>query len=191
MHVIVDKATRAVLHMASEHPGEAPKPEDLMPGFDPATMVLARAPDDYVPVRFEIDKAGVLRDLDAPPPDKPKAETLAEARARRLLSVSRWALSARAEFMPDYELLNAGLGLYDDARTATIKATVQAFRAEYHRVEALINKARSVKEVDAIEPSFPTAPVTPAQLVATTIQQVTSKVAAKTGVTLRPPAKKT
>ncbi len=190
MHVIIDKASQTVLHVAQEHPGEPPKPEDLLPGFDPETMVFARTADSYVPTRFVIDK-GVLRDLDAPPPDKPKAETLAEARARRLLSVSRWALSARAEFMPDHQLLNAGLGLYDDARTATIKATVQAFRAEVHRVEALINKARSVKEVDAIEPAFPTAPVTPAQLVATTIQQVTSKVAAKTGVTLRPPARKT
>ena len=37
-----------------------------------------------------------------------------------------------------------------------IRATTQAFREEYQRLEAAVAKARSFKDLEAITPSYPT-----------------------------------
>jgi hypothetical protein len=66
-------------------------------------------------------------------------------------------LTLRRQLVPDHQLLNAGIGLYDDDRSQSLRDTVQAFRDEYHRLEGLVAKAKSVKELDAIKPAFPTA----------------------------------
>jgi hypothetical protein len=56
--------------------------------------------------------------------------------------------------------MNAGIGLYDEERVQAIRATTQAFREEYQRLEAAVAKAKSVKELEAITPSFPTEMIT-------------------------------
>jgi hypothetical protein len=165
MYLIIDKKSHAILHMSNALPGEDKKPEELLPGFDPKTMVFGRAAQPYVPVRFEI-KDGVVIDLDAPPAatkaaPKAAAETLPQARARRKQEITGMALAGRAALVPDWQMLNAGLGLYDDARVASIKATVNAFRDEVGRLEAAIAAAKSTKELAALMPAFPTALVQP------------------------------
>lgn len=162
MYVIIDKTTQAVLHMSNSWPGEDRKPEDLLPGFDPATMVFGRAPEQYLPMRFVIE-GGVVRDLDAPPPPAAAAkEDLAQLRAKAVERINAQALAMRAQLVPDYQLVNAGLGLYAGPRVASYRATVEAFRNEVVRLEAAIAKARSAKEIDALQPNFPTALVDPA-----------------------------
>jgi hypothetical protein len=163
MYLIVDKASHTILHMSNAYPGEDKQPQDLLPGFDAATMDFGRSPESYIPARFVIE-SGVVRDLDAAVPltappamaAEPAAETLSQARVRKLQGFEAQALSQRATLIPDFQLLNAGLGLYDDARVQALRATVQAFRDEYHRLEAAVAKAASLKELDALQPAFPT-----------------------------------
>lgn len=166
MYVIVDKATQAVLHMSNSYPGEDREPKELMPGFDPATMDFARSPSQALPPRFRIVD-GVVQSLDDAAPALAPAvelrdENLAQARERVRRDLTSQALARRAALVPDYQLLNAGIGLYDEARVASLRATVQAFRDEVARVEGEIAKARTVKALDALQVNFPTALVVPA-----------------------------
>jgi len=158
MYLIVDKKTNAILHMSNSFPGEDKKPEEIFPSFDAATMVFGRAPEEYIPVHFAIEK-GVVKDLDPPPQAPP--ETLEHARWRRLLGFHDQSMTLRRLLIPDHQMLNAGVGLYDDERTQTIRDTVQAFRDEVHRLEAAVAKAGTMKALAAIKPSFPTAVVAP------------------------------
>ena len=159
MYLIIDKKTKAILHMSNSFSGEEKKPEEIFPSFDAATMVFGRAPEQFIPVSFAIEN-GVVKDL-APEPAAAPRETIAQARARTLNEFSEVALGTRRQLIPDHELMNAGLGIYEDDRVQSIRATVQAFRDEYHRVEAVVTKAKSVKELEAIKPSYPTAIATP------------------------------
>jgi hypothetical protein len=164
MYLIIDKTSRTILHMSNSVPNEDKKPQELLPGFDPKTMVFGRSPEQFIPGRFDIED-GVVVDLDPPPAVVPAlAETLEQARARKKQEFTGQALALRASILPDYQLLNAGLGLYDDARANNIRLTVNAFRSEMTRLEALIDKARTVKDVDALVAAFPTTMinVTPA-----------------------------
>jgi hypothetical protein len=155
MYVFVDKKTKAVLHVANASPGDARKPEEIFRGFDPKTMDAGRAPDDFIPVHFDI-RDGIVVNL-----DPPSTETLDQARARKKQEFTSQSLALRSAIAPDYQLLDAGLGLYDDARVATLKATVNAFRDEVNRLEGLIAAAKSVGDLDALTATFPTALVTP------------------------------
>ena len=154
MYLFVDKKTNAVLHVANASPGDERKPEELFRAFDPATMQVGHAPDDFIPARFKIE-AGVVKDLD-PPPTAAPPETLEQAKARKLRKFSTQALALRAQLIPDHQLLNAGLGLDDDDWVQSLRSTVQAFRDEYHRLAAAVAKATSIKELEALQPAFPT-----------------------------------
>lgn len=159
MYLIVDKATQTILHMSNVYPGEDKKPQDLLPGFDEATMAFGRAPEQHIPARFAIED-GVVKNLDPPAAaTAAPAETLDQARERKLREISALGLALRARLIPDHQLLNAGLGLYDDDRVQGLRATVQAFRDEYRRMEAKVARAGSLKEIDDLQPAFPTAPV--------------------------------
>jgi hypothetical protein len=164
MYLIVDKTTKAILHMSNSLPGEEKKPEEIFPTFNPATMDFGRAPDQFVPVKFAIEN-GVVKDL-APAQATP-SENLAQARERVLREITNASLNARNQLIPDFQLLNAGLGIYDAERTQGIKNTVQAFRDEVHRLQQLVADAKSAKQLEAIKPSFPTAiiPAKPASTV--------------------------
>ena len=174
MYLIVDKAKKTILHMSNAYPGEDKKPDDLLPGFDAATMDFGRAPGPFIPVRFAIED-GVVKDLDAPPPAvaavavvaavDPGAnavhETVDQARARKLHEFTAQSLWLRAKLIPDYQVLNAGRGLYDEARVQSLRATVQAFRDEVHRLEKAATKAKTVKALDALQAVFPDALIAP------------------------------
>lgn len=160
MYVFVDKKTQAIRHIANVSPGDERDPAEFFPDYDPATMEVGRAPDGYVPVHFAIKK-GIVVDLEPPP-----AETLAQACDRRKREINAQALTERAALAPDYQLLNAGLGVYDAERAMVLRATVNAFRSEVHRVEAAIDKAKSAKDVDGIVPKFPARLIDSAQALA-------------------------
>jgi len=162
MYLIVDKASHNILHMSNAYPGEDKKPQDLLSSFDAETMDFGRSPGPYIPVRFVIED-GVVKDLDpAPPaPTEAPAETLDQARARTLHDITAQSLAQRAKLIPDHQLLNAGLGLYDAARVNTLRATVQAFRSEVARLEKAAGRAKTVKALEALKPAFPTALVAP------------------------------
>jgi hypothetical protein len=152
MYLIVDKKTNDILHMSNSFPGEERKPEEIFPAFDARTMEFGRAPEQFIPVKFAIHK-GVVKDLD--PPKPPAAESLEESKAKALKAFSDALLAHRREQFPDHQLLNAGLGIYEDDRVASIKEAVQAYRDEYHRLEKEVAKAKSHKDLGALVPAFP------------------------------------
>lgn len=153
MYIIIDKKTKEILHMSNSIPGEEKEPQELLSNFDPKTMEFGRAPEQFIAEKFTI-KNGVVKNIEEETPEPPK-ETLEEARLRKLNSFSRLSLEMRQEILPDYKLQNVALGLYPEAKIVVIRDTVQAFRDEFHRLEAAVGRARSVKAVDAIEAKFP------------------------------------
>jgi hypothetical protein len=155
MYVFIDKKSKALLHVANASPGDEREPSAFFDKYDPQTMEVGRAEDQFVPAKFAIKK-GIVVDLDAPP-----AETLTHARARKLDEIKQLALAQRGAIAPDFQLLNAGLGLYEADRVQQLRDTVNAFRAEADRLEVLIGKAKTVADVDAVQAKFPTALVTP------------------------------
>jgi len=169
MYLIIDKTSRAILHMSNVMPGEDKTPQDLLPGFDEQTMVFGVAAQSFVPARFDIID-GVVVNLDPAPMTaaaEPEPDTLVQLRARKLQQFSGQAMAERQTLLPDFQLLNAGLGIYDDARLQTLRATVNAFRAEMKRLETAISKAKSAQELDALMPAFPTALVQVAKVPST------------------------
>ena len=155
MYVFVDKQTRAVVHVANASDDDDRKPGEIFLGFDPNTMDVGRARDHFIPARFEI-KNGLVVDL-----DPPAAETLDQARARRKQEFTQQALALRSALAPDYQLLNAGLGVYDDARVASLRATVNAFRDEIKRLEDKLASAKTMKDVNNLVPKFPAMLIVP------------------------------
>jgi|GEM_PF-6201753 hypothetical protein len=158
MYIIIDRKSKKILHMCNSRPGEDKQPQELMPDFDPKTMEFGRAPEQYIAEKFVIEN-GVVRNIEdeAVQLAATTKESVAEARERRLRSFSALSLALRKNILPDYKLQNAALGIYDAEETATIRATVEAFRAEYHRLEKELEKARSLKTIEAVEAKFPTA----------------------------------
>src|SRR3954447_10517963 len=102
MNLIVDKKTKAILHMSNSLPGEDKKPEEIFPSYDPATMEFGRAPEQHIPVHFTIEN-GVVKDL--VPAVAAAPETIAQARARVLRGFTDDSISKRAALIPDYQLV--------------------------------------------------------------------------------------
>lgn len=80
---------------------------------------------------------------------------LKEYKKKMIERFSRTAFERRIGLLPDYKLQNASLGIYDQQTMAKIKATIEAFRDEFHRIEGLIKKAKSAKAIDAIKEKYP------------------------------------
>jgi hypothetical protein len=158
--VIRDKKSKAILHMWQSVPGERRKPEELLPDFDSKTMEFGRTDALFVPASFDIEN-GVIKPLEPPAPEveaapAAPAPSLAQVKETTLAELSRLSFELRKKLIPDHELQNAALGVYDEKRTQAIRDTVKAFRDEYKRLEAVLKKARSIKEVQALKPDFPT-----------------------------------
>jgi hypothetical protein len=67
------------------------------------------------------------------------------------------ALEKRRAILPDYKLLNAAIGVYDEETSSQYKATIQAFRDEFYRIKKLIEQARMAKAVEAVSADYPRA----------------------------------
>jgi hypothetical protein len=89
--------------------------------------------------------------------------TLDELKQERIQYFSDRAFELRRPVIPDYKLENAALGIYDPETTANYKATVQAFRDEFYRIKEIIEKAKTVKELETIKENFPKKIVTAVQ----------------------------
>ena len=153
MYVVIDKKTRRITHI-----NHAPFKQELTDErqyyrIDAKTMDMGHADAD--PTCQSESRAA---DGSAEPEAEADSDADLEARKRdRVEHFSRLALQERQRILPDYKLQNASLGIYDERRTANYRATVQAFRDEFHRLEALVHQARSATELQAIEPHFPDA----------------------------------
>lgn len=86
--------------------------------------------------------------------------SVADVKKERIRQFSIMALQLRAAILPDYKLQNAALGIYDVAVVASIRATVEAFRNEFYRLERMVNEAKDLNGIDAIKDNFPKALIT-------------------------------
>ena len=159
MYVIRDKKSKTILHMRQSYPDEHLKPEEVFKGFDPKTMEFGRSETPAVPAWFTIVD-GVIKAEEPPPSEQQEAPaapppSLEQVKAATIAQFSRLAFDERKRLIPDHEMQNAALGVYDEKRTQAIRDTIKAFRDEYHRLEAAVKKARSVREVQSIKPAFP------------------------------------
>jgi len=163
MYVIRNKKTKEILLMLNSVPGEEREPEEIYPDFDPKKMEFGRSDEGAIPASFSIEKGKVVADEPeaaagkgaAREAEAPKLPPFADQKAAALEHLSRLTIERRRELIPDYQLDNAALGLYDEKRSAAIRDTVQAFRDEFHRLESEIEKARSAKALQEIKPNFP------------------------------------
>ncbi len=158
MYLVIDKQSKAILHMSNSFPDEEKAAKDVFPEFDPATMEFGRSPEQYVPTEFTIEN-GVVKDLSPVVAAAEHVESIDQARQRRLAHFSEASFAARRELIPDHELMNAALGIYETDRVHSIRRTVEAFRDEYHRLAAAVGKAGSLSELNAIKAAFPKAVV--------------------------------
>jgi hypothetical protein len=160
MYVVRNKKTKEVIHMANSVPGEELKPEEVFRHFDPKTMEVGRYHEQHLPEHFTIENGVVKESVKAT--RKVKAgksaadQELKELKARKLAEASHRAFTERSKLIPEHELLNAALGIYDEKRTRQIQETVKAFREAYHHFEAALEKAKTKKTVEGLEPDYPT-----------------------------------
>lgn len=77
--------------------------------------------------------------------------TLEELKPSKINYFSDVAFQQRSDIIPDYKLINAGLGIYDEVETASIAETVRKYRAEYYRCKALVETAQTIEELNNIE----------------------------------------
>lgn len=164
MYVIREKKTKKVLHMQPSYPGEDLDPKAVYSAFDPAAMELGRSEEPGIPAWFDI-KNGKVVPLESPEPETkasagPARVTapevpLDEFKARVLAMYSEKSLELRRELVPDYQVQNAALGLYDEKQAKSIRETVKGFRDEFYRIKGIVEKAKSAKDLQSLRPAFP------------------------------------
>lgn len=81
--------------------------------------------------------------------------TLEDVKKERIQYFSDLAFEKRRAIVPDYEMLNAALGIYDEQETAALKEIVRAFREEFYRLKNLIKNAATIEEIESIKDNFP------------------------------------
>jgi hypothetical protein len=157
MYVVRNKKTKAVVHMVNSTPGVDLKPEEVFSAFDAKTMEIGRFSEQYLPSQFTIEDGVVIsQEKERAPGDELAEMGGKELKAYKLAKASRMAFDERQKLVPDHEMMNAALGIYPEERTRQIQATVKAFRDEYKRYEAALERAKSRKDVESMEPKYPT-----------------------------------
>ncbi len=88
-------------------------------------------------------------------------ESLEEIKGEMLEYYSQLAFDKRRELIPDYKLRNAALGVYEPDQTASFRETVNAYRTEFYKIRARIDKADSLTKLKRIRENFPQEIVSP------------------------------
>jgi len=84
----------------------------------------------------------------------PYEPTLNELKTQLKQTYSDMAFEIRSELVPDYKLINAGLGVYSESDILKFKNYITAFRNEYYRLSALIDAATTKEELDLITDNY-------------------------------------
>lgn len=80
---------------------------------------------------------------------------LDEYKRRKIEEFSDLSFVIRRPIIPDYKLANVGMGIYNEAETKNIIATVQAFRDEFYNLKKQIEEAENVETINAIKENYP------------------------------------
>lgn len=183
MHVVRRKETREVLHVDQRTDSEPIDGNLIYEDFDDETMEVGWTDGNHIPFHFNIGADGRITEMslarrvelcveelgpahklrDGEIVAKTSEElvqdgvvTLEEMKSDYLNHLSELAFEERRKIIPDYKLQNAALGVYGAADAANYRETVQTFRSEFKRLQALVMSAESATELEAIEANFPT-----------------------------------
>jgi hypothetical protein len=80
---------------------------------------------------------------------------LTEYKKQTIEEYSMLSFTIRDTIIPEYKLVNSGLGIYDESQTAEIKSTIQAFRDEFQRLQSAVEQAATVQEILTIKENYP------------------------------------
>ena len=84
----------------------------------------------------------------------PYIATIDEVKISQIQYFSNKAFELREIICPEYKLINASLGLYDETETANIKSIVTQFRTEFYRLKTLVEKATTIQEIEMITDNY-------------------------------------
>lgn len=132
-----------------------------LPGSNPGRQIVQNGPGQQFP--GNLNHALLSQSMDArqarPLGDRELYEkeqiSLEEYKARRIEYFSRLSFQKRNEILPEYKVLNAALGIYDEKKTEMIKSTILAFKEEFKRVRDMIDGASTAEVVALAEALFP------------------------------------
>ncbi len=68
---------------------------------------------------------------------------------------SQMSFDIRNEFLPDYKIQNALMGIYGETTEADIIVTIQAFRDEFYNLKNQIEEANNIETIMAIKENYP------------------------------------
>lgn len=85
-------------------------------------------------------------------------EPLEEYKLEKINTVSEMSLKKRQALIPDYKLLNASVGVYEEITKLSLKNTIQEFREEFYRLKYEIEIADSKTKINnlILNANFPT-----------------------------------
>jgi len=80
-----------------------------------------------------------------------KRPTLDDLKESKIQYFSSLSFERREEVLPEYKLVNAGLGIYDEEEVVRIVNIVKKYREEFYRCRAAIENALTIEEVEQVE----------------------------------------
>ena len=80
-----------------------------------------------------------------------KRPTLDDLKESKIQYFSSHSFEQREQVLPEYKLVNAGLGIYDDAEVLRITGIVQKYREEFYRCKLAVEQAETEEELNSIE----------------------------------------
>lgn len=183
MHVIRDKSSHEVIFINYFSSGVSLDGKEIYPEYNADNMEIGWTEKTYIPANFDINDKGEIIELSLEQQiargivnlhstqklekgnivPKSLEEQLAEGiielsmlKNNKIAVFSRQSFELRQQLIPDYQLHNAALGIYDEITKANYQATVAAFRDEFYRLKAAIERANDLATLEAITPNFPT-----------------------------------
>ena len=86
--------------------------------------------------------------------------TLEDAIRMKVDYYSRMSFENRERLIPEYKLVNASLGIYDEAETHKIQNIVISFRNEFYRLKTLCEACTSIEQLDSIHDEYGSITIT-------------------------------
>lgn len=184
MYLIRDRKSKQILFIDYAAQPAPTTGEAVYQGFDSTTMEIGWTDKTHIPAYCDIDATGRIVELNLDEAarrgwhrlgatqklvngkivTKNEEELINEGlidleliKTQTIEACSKAALDLRTKLIPDYKLQNAAMGVYEEDRLPAYRATIQAFRNEFHRLKAAIEKAQSISELKLVAPQFPTS----------------------------------
>lgn len=79
---------------------------------------------------------------------QPSLDDVKQSKIQYFSSIS---FEYREQVLPEYKMVNAGLGIYNAEEVARIVDIVKKYREEYYRCKTAVEQATTIEQIEAIE----------------------------------------